>query len=290
MIEGPLGGAAFNNEFGRPNLAGYFRTFELEVDGAAGREVRGYHKPIMVAGGLGNVRAEHGEEGEIPAGAPHRRAGRPGDADRPGRRRGLVAGLRRLAARISISRPCSATTPRCSGAARRSSTAAGALGDRQPDPLHPRRRRGRPLERAARAGARQRAAARIFACAPSPATSPGCRRWSCGATRRRSATCWRSRPSASPTSRRSARASAARTPSSGEATDDGVLVLEDRAARRRSRRHAARGAARQAAAHDARRATRRRRRSAPLRLRGDRPRARPRGACCGCRRSPTRPS
>jgi phosphoribosylformylglycinamidine synthase len=70
MIEGPLGGAAFNNEFGRPNIAGYFRTFELEVDGPAGREVRGYHKPIMLAGGLGNVRAAHVEKGEIPPGAP----------------------------------------------------------------------------------------------------------------------------------------------------------------------------------------------------------------------------
>ncbi|HWU83922.1 MAG TPA: phosphoribosylformylglycinamidine synthase, partial [Rhodocyclaceae bacterium] len=54
MIEGPLGAAAFNNEFGRPNLNGYFRTFEQEFDG----EVRGYHKPIMIAGGLGNISAE----------------------------------------------------------------------------------------------------------------------------------------------------------------------------------------------------------------------------------------
>ena len=53
MIEGPIGAAAFNNEFGRPNLAGYFRTFEQEVAG----EVRGYHKPIMIAGGVGNIAA-----------------------------------------------------------------------------------------------------------------------------------------------------------------------------------------------------------------------------------------
>ncbi|HVO19627.1 MAG TPA: phosphoribosylformylglycinamidine synthase, partial [Anaeromyxobacter sp.] len=59
MIDGPLGGAAFNNEFGRPNLTGYFRTFELEVPGPAGPEVRGYHKPIMIAGGYGNVRDGH---------------------------------------------------------------------------------------------------------------------------------------------------------------------------------------------------------------------------------------
>jgi phosphoribosylformylglycinamidine synthase len=70
MIDGPLGGAAFNNEFGRPNLCGYFRTFELEVSGPAGREVRGYHKPIMIAGGLGNVRAGHVQKAEIPPGAP----------------------------------------------------------------------------------------------------------------------------------------------------------------------------------------------------------------------------
>src|SRR5688572_5541809 len=55
MLEGPIGAAAFNNEFGRPNLAGYFRTFEQKVAG----EWRGYHKPIMVAGGVGNIRADH---------------------------------------------------------------------------------------------------------------------------------------------------------------------------------------------------------------------------------------
>ncbi|RBW51376.1 phosphoribosylformylglycinamidine synthase [Marinobacter sp. F3R11] len=69
MIEGPIGAAAFNNEFGRPNIAGYFRTFEERVAGSAGDEVRGYHKPIMIAGGLGNIRAEHVEKGEIPVGA-----------------------------------------------------------------------------------------------------------------------------------------------------------------------------------------------------------------------------
>ncbi len=70
MLEGPLGAAAFNNEFGRPALTGYFRTFELEVGAPGGaREVRGYHKPIMLAGGLGSVRAEHVQKGQIPAGA-----------------------------------------------------------------------------------------------------------------------------------------------------------------------------------------------------------------------------
>ena len=65
MIEGPLGGAAFNNEFGRPAINGYFRTFEQEVPNARGTELRGYHKPIMLAGGLGNIKAEHIQKGAI---------------------------------------------------------------------------------------------------------------------------------------------------------------------------------------------------------------------------------
>ncbi len=69
MLEGPIGGAAFNNEFGRPNLTGYFRTFEQKVNGANGEEVRGYHKPIMIAGGMGNIRADHVEKGEISTGS-----------------------------------------------------------------------------------------------------------------------------------------------------------------------------------------------------------------------------
>ncbi len=69
MIEGPLGGAAFNNEFGRPNILGYFRTYEEMVPSHNGDEVRGYHKPIMLAGGLGNIRAEHVQKGDLPVGA-----------------------------------------------------------------------------------------------------------------------------------------------------------------------------------------------------------------------------
>ncbi|RFC46247.1 MAG: phosphoribosylformylglycinamidine synthase [Verrucomicrobia bacterium] len=68
MMEGPLGAAAFNNEFGRPALAGYFRTYEAEVPGAHGNELRGYHKPIMLAGGLGNIKAEHVEKGAVSPG------------------------------------------------------------------------------------------------------------------------------------------------------------------------------------------------------------------------------
>ncbi|MGP3791265.1 phosphoribosylformylglycinamidine synthase [Pseudomonas sp. B392_1p] len=68
MIEGPLGGAAFNNEFGRPALTGYFRTFEQAVNSPRGEEVRGYHKPIMLAGGMGNIREDHVQKAEISVG------------------------------------------------------------------------------------------------------------------------------------------------------------------------------------------------------------------------------
>ncbi|MGB0238071.1 MAG: phosphoribosylformylglycinamidine synthase [Cycloclasticus sp.] len=70
MLEGPLGGAAFNNEFGRPNLTGYFRTFEQAVPKADGQRARGYHKPIMLAGGLGSVRPMHALKQKIEPGSP----------------------------------------------------------------------------------------------------------------------------------------------------------------------------------------------------------------------------
>jgi phosphoribosylformylglycinamidine synthase len=65
MVDGPLGGAAYNNEFGRPNIAGYFRTLEIESAG----EMRGYHKPIMLAGGVGNISSKHAKKNPIPPGA-----------------------------------------------------------------------------------------------------------------------------------------------------------------------------------------------------------------------------
>ena len=74
MIDGPLGGAAFNNEFGRPNLAGYFRVFEQDVAGVT----RGYHKPIMIAGGLGAIRDDLTHKIEFPAGTLLVQLGGPG--------------------------------------------------------------------------------------------------------------------------------------------------------------------------------------------------------------------
>ncbi|KAJ7860321.1 CobB/CobQ-like glutamine amidotransferase domain-containing protein [Mycena leptocephala] len=70
MVEGPLGASAFNNEFGRPALTGYFRTFAERVPGVdGGREIRGYHKPIMIAGGYGNVRMQFAKKDSITPGA-----------------------------------------------------------------------------------------------------------------------------------------------------------------------------------------------------------------------------
>ena len=74
MLEGPIGAASFNNEFGRPNLAGYFRTYEQQVDGT----LRGYHKPIMLAGGVGNVRDAHARKDGVPPGALLVHLGGPG--------------------------------------------------------------------------------------------------------------------------------------------------------------------------------------------------------------------
>ena len=70
MLEAPIGAAAFNNEFGRPNLAGFFRTYEGYVPGPNGLELRGYHKPIMLAGGIGNIYPQHAEKQPLPPGAP----------------------------------------------------------------------------------------------------------------------------------------------------------------------------------------------------------------------------
>jgi phosphoribosylformylglycinamidine synthase len=72
MTDGPLGSAAFNNEFGRPAILGYFRTFEADDAGdaeAGGRVARGYHKPVMLAGGIGAVRPGHVTKAPMPAGA-----------------------------------------------------------------------------------------------------------------------------------------------------------------------------------------------------------------------------
>jgi phosphoribosylformylglycinamidine synthase len=78
MMDGPLGGAAFNNEFGRPNLLGYFREYEQQADSSVDSVMRGYLKPIMIAGGLGTISAEQTRKIEFPAGTLLIQLGGPG--------------------------------------------------------------------------------------------------------------------------------------------------------------------------------------------------------------------
>jgi len=81
MIEGPLGGAAFSNEFGRPVLGGYFRTYEQNIGkqfAGAHDSVFGYHKPIMIAGGIGNISGQHTHKNDIPVGSLLIQLGGPG--------------------------------------------------------------------------------------------------------------------------------------------------------------------------------------------------------------------
>ena len=140
MIEGPLGGAAFNNEFGRPNLGGFFRVYEQNVAGVR----RGYHKPIMIAGGLGSIGATQTEKIALPAGTLLVQLGGPGMriGMGGGAASSMAAGSQRGRARLRLgaARQPRDRAPRAGGhqpllAARR----------RQPDPRHPRRRRRRPV-------------------------------------------------------------------------------------------------------------------------------------------------
>ncbi|RUS68565.1 hypothetical protein EGW08_023673 [Elysia chlorotica] len=69
MLEAPIGGAHYSNEFGRPNLTGYFRTYQQLANTSTGKSMYGYHKPIMLAGGMGNIKRMHVEKGDIKVGA-----------------------------------------------------------------------------------------------------------------------------------------------------------------------------------------------------------------------------
>ena len=191
MLDGPIGAASFNNEFGRPNLAGYFRTFEQSAARSAAITSRS-----CWPGGVGNAAARCSRRRRtLPAGSAADPARRPGHADRHGRRRRLLDGRRRehRGPRLRL------------GAARqRRDPAPRAGGDR------PLLAAGRGATRSCRsttsapAACRTRcpswctapAAARASTCAPCPPRTAACRRARSGATRRRSATCWRSRRTA----------------------------------------------------------------------------------------------
>ena len=168
MLDGPIGAAAFNNEFGRPNLVGYFRTFEQKVAG----EVRGYHKPIMIAGGLGNIRAEHTHKHPLPAGALLIQLGGPGMLIGMG---GGAASSMATGANTAdldfdsvqrgnaeIERRAQEVIDRC-----------WQLGDAQSDPVDPRRRRRRAVERVAGTRARRRRRRERSTCARCRREEPG---------------------------------------------------------------------------------------------------------------------
>jgi hypothetical protein len=192
MIDGPLGGAAFNNEFGRPNLGGYFRVFEQDVAGVQ----RGYHKPIMIAGGLGAISA--GRRTSCPS-APARcwcswaarACASAWAAARPVR---WPPGTNTAALDFdSVQRG----NPEIQRRAQEVINHCWALGERQPHPGHPRRGRRRHQQRLSRAGGRRRARAPPSTCARCRWRRAAWRRRRSGATRARSATCWRStRPAA----------------------------------------------------------------------------------------------
>ena len=148
MLEGPIGAAAFNNEFGRPGILGYFRSFEQRVPGERESEVRGYHKPIMIAGGIGNVRRAHVEKRPVPPGAPLVLLGGPamliGLGGGAASSQGSGAGSEALDF-ASVQRG----NPEMQRRAQQVIDACWAMGESQPDPDGARRRRGRPVERGA---------------------------------------------------------------------------------------------------------------------------------------------
>ncbi len=208
MLDGPIGGASFNNEFGRPNILGYFRTFEQAVDG----EMRGYHKPIMIAGGVGNIAAAHVHKAPIPAGAMLIQLGGPGmligmgggaassmatgantaDLDFDSVQRGNAEMQRRAQEVIDRCWQLGDANPILSI----HDVGAGGLSNALPELVH-----------GGGAGAHS-------TCARSRPKSPACRRARSGATRRRSATCSPYAPKVCRSFARSASASAARSPSS----------------------------------------------------------------------------
>ena len=162
MLEGPIGARLVQQRVRAPQPGRLLP--QLRAEGRAACR-RGYHKPIMLAGGIGNIAAAHTPQGRTAGGHAAAAARRPGHADRHGRRRRLVDGRgrehRRPRLRLGAARQRRDRAPRAGGdrpllAARR----------RQPDPVDPRRRRRRAVERAARDRARRPGAARGSTCAP----------------------------------------------------------------------------------------------------------------------------
>ena len=189
MLAGPIGAASFNNEFGRPNIGGYFRTLEVLADSNKGAPRRGYHKPIMLAGGLGNIRGVHVDKKPIEPGAlivvlggPAMLIGLGGGAassvDSGASDEALdFASVQR--GNAEMQRRCQEVIDRCIALGAQSpivslhDVGAGGLSNALPELVHD-----------AGLGA-------VFNLRAIPRMSPGCRQCSCGVTRRKSDMCWR---------------------------------------------------------------------------------------------------
>jgi len=210
MLEGPIGAAAFNNEFGRPNLAGYFRTFEETVAG----QRRGYHKPIMLAGGVGSIRADHVEKKMLPPGTLLIQLGGPGMLIGLGGGAASSMDTGSNAANLDfdsvqrgnpeMERRAQEVIDRCWQLGENNpilsihDVGAGGLSNALPELVHGGGKGGR------------------FELRAVPSKSPACRRVKSGATRRRNAMCWRFRRRASANSRQCASVNAVRLPCSAK--------------------------------------------------------------------------
>ncbi len=212
MLEGPIGAAAFNNEFGRPNITGYFRSFE-QADPRDGNRAHGYHKPIMLAGGLGNIAAPDVEKADPPPGSlvivlggPAMLIGLGGgaassvgsgassaDLDFASVQRGNPEIERRAQQVIEACRAVAAIAGRPNPMLMIHDVGAGGLSNAVPELVDHAHRGGR------------------FELRDIPSAEPPCRRWRSGATRPRNATCSPSTRPTWPGSRRCAPGSAVPT-------------------------------------------------------------------------------
>jgi hypothetical protein len=286
MLEGPIGAAAFNNEFGRPNLAGWFRTFEQQVPTAVRRPTNcaATTSPSCSPAARQHPRRAR-RESAFPAGTPLVVLG--GPAMLIGLGGGAASSMASGAsaedldfasvqrANPEMERRCQEVIDRCWARGDANpilfihDVGAGGLSNALPELVR-----------------RRRAAAGASSCAGCRTPTPACRRWRSGATRRRSATCWPSTRDRWPSSRHlRARALPLRRGRRGHRR--GAAAPRRRALRRRPHRHAHGPAVRQAAEDAARRDPL----AAPS-TRFDRgiDLATPCSACCGCRRWRTRPS
>ena len=285
MIAAPIGAAAFNNEFGRPATCGYFRTFEQTARDGDVSLVRGYHKPIMIAGGLGNVRRSDVEKREVVEGAPLVVLGGPAMLIGLGGGAASSVGSGQSSSDLDFA-SVQRGNPEIQRRAQEVIDRCWAQGAGNPILSHPRCRGGRSVERVAGGHRAHRRARRPHRSAQDPQRRT--RAVAHGDLVQRGAGALRAR--ASPEEPRAlCRLVRARAVSIRRRRGDHRRRAHQRVrspAVRYAGRHAGRGAARQGAAHDpqGRAASRRRgRRSRPTASASPNPWS----GCCACPRSRT---